>query len=136
MLPSLAGDFDTRAIDRAFDVLEREIDEGLEHAFAETCDRVVDRVKATHKWQNRSGELEKNTRKIAPTGRALLGNLQAGVIMATPYATILEGDPALGPGIGGGKWQSLNPAWADIQPSFERQCQMTLELAVEKAGLR
>lgn len=135
MLPALSATFDVRAIDRAFDRLEHEIDEQLEHAFNETADRVVTMVKATHPWQNRTGQLEANTRKIAAVGHALGGNLEAGVIMGTIYATYLEGHPLYGPGIGGGKWQSLNPAWAVIEPSFGRQCQIALDLAIEGAGL-
>lgn len=135
MLPALAGEFDVRAIDRAFDALERDVDEQLEHAFNETADRVVTMVKATHPWQNRTGQLEANTRKIAAVGKATSGTLEGGVIMATPYATYLEGHPLYGPGIGDGKWQSLNPAWATIRPSWERQCQIALDLAVEAAGL-
>jgi hypothetical protein len=129
-------EFDISAIDRAFDVLEEEIEDGLRASFREASKRTAETAKANHPWQSRSGDMEGAIKPIEPTGRALAGTLQAGVVIAVPYASYLEGHDEYGPGIGNGAWQSLNPAFATIEPSWERDSQGALDHAADRAGLR
>lgn len=127
MLPSLDGEFDVRALDHAFDMLEREIEDEMREVFVTGAQRTAQTVRAIHPWQNRTGILEGSIEALRPTGRVFAGTLQGGIAMGAPYASFLEAQP---------QWATLENAWGLIEPYFERDAQAGLDRAALAAGFR
>ncbi len=104
--------------------LEAALEHQLDAALGLISARVADEAKASHPFQNRTGDLEASIRPLDTSGSALDGTLAGGVIAEEDYASFVE---AAG-------FAFLDPAYERVAPETDRLLEQALSEAARAAG--
>ncbi len=110
--------------DAALAALDAELDRLLDAALEQISRRVADEARASHPFQNRTGDLEASIRPLDTHGSALDGTLTGGVVADEEYASYVEDKG----------FAFLEPAWERVEGEAESLLDDALESAARAAG--
>jgi hypothetical protein len=101
------------------------LDDEFEAVFVRAGERIAETAQRTHEYQNRSGDLQRETQALPPVGKLSAGTLRGGAAAATTYAEFVEE-----------KMPFLAPAAELSEPFIEEDGAAALERAAQSSGLK